>query len=118
MFNAKNPRAHASSGSERSPRVSPNRISTTPLIIGLRTCRYTPATTRCLGGSHGASVPRPRVAKWRMVATTSASPQRITTAPGNAAARLREGKRTHGEDDVRHDERDRRGQEEDRKDVT
>src|SRR5437764_7667770 len=84
---AKNTAAQVNTAPDRSASDSPRRTRITPLIIGLRTYRYTPATTRRRGGSHGASVPRPRVANCQTVVQINPNPAAITTAPTRIAAR-------------------------------
>ncbi len=88
MLIARNVTAHASTPSDLKAKASPSKITRTPLIIGLRTCRYTPTTTSRRGGSHGASVPRPTVAKCHTVTHTSVSPNAMITVPLKSAAAL------------------------------
>ena len=105
--------------------VSPIRTRPTPVIIGLRTRRYGPSTTRCRVGSHGASVPSPSASKSAIVWATRTAPAASSTAPaitGSAAAATWEApadvRPVRGDEQRREDDRHRAGQGRDRGEVT
>jgi len=83
----RNMTAHWACGPERSINASPNNTNSTPDIIGLRTYRYGPRTTRWRGGSQGASVPFPSLANRRIDETKSNSPSTSRPSPTICAIR-------------------------------
>jgi hypothetical protein len=54
--------------------ASPDKIKSTPVIMGFRIYRYGPLTTKVFGGFHGAGVPFPNRKKRRIVAITRITP--------------------------------------------
>src|SRR2546428_8223691 len=61
--------------------AKPTIVSHPPTYIGLRTARYGPKATNARGGSNGAGVPLPRMAKSAMHVSASGTPAMRTATP-------------------------------------
>jgi hypothetical protein len=74
MFVMKKINAQINRTGDQNKSASPDKIQSTPVIMGFRTYRYGPLTTKVFGGFQGASVPFPNRKKRRIVVTARNTP--------------------------------------------
>jgi len=74
MFAMKKINAQINRTGDQNNSASPDKIKSTPVIMGFLTYRYGPLTTKVFGGFQGASVPFPYRKKRRIVVIARSTP--------------------------------------------
>ena len=74
MFAMKKINAQPNRAGDQNKSASPDKIQSTPVIMGFRIYRYGPLTTKVFGGFQGAGVPFPNLKKRRIVVIARNTP--------------------------------------------